>query len=80
MITWVPGRAAEARRRGYDHAHLLARGLAGRVGLPVVSLLERTGTDRDQVGLTAEERRKNLEGAFRPAEGRIPEGSSSSTT
>ncbi|HYN36844.1 MAG TPA: phosphoribosyltransferase family protein [Actinomycetota bacterium] len=65
VLTWVPGRPAEERRRGFDHAHLLAQGLGRRLGLPVVPLLERTGSDRDQVGLSAEERRQNLVGAFR---------------
>ena len=66
VITWVPGRQTEERRRGFDHAHLLATGLGRRLGLPVLRLLERAGRDRDQVGLSAEERRRNLEGSFRP--------------
>lgn len=73
VLTWVSGRPAEERRRGFDHAHLLAQGLGRRLGLPVVLLLERTGSDRDQVGLSASERRKNLVGAFRARPG-VPDG------
>src|SRR4051812_47730017 len=32
IVTWVPGRNSERRARGFDHAELLARGLAARVG------------------------------------------------
>lgn len=74
VITWVPGRPAEERKRGFDHAHLLAAGLGRRLGLPVVRLLERAGRDRDQVGLSAEERRRNLEGTFRPLPEACPKG------
>ena len=65
VITWVPGRPGEERRRGFDHAHLLARGLGNRLGLPVKRLLDRTGAGRDQVGLSAQERLENLDGAFK---------------
>jgi predicted amidophosphoribosyltransferase len=45
----VPSPRARARRRGFCHAALLAEALAARTGLPVVSLLERVGAER-QVG------------------------------
>jgi predicted amidophosphoribosyltransferase len=64
-LTWVPGRPADIRRRGFDHAHLLAIGLAGALGLPVLELLHRTGTSMDQSGLGREERWRNVSRAFR---------------
>ncbi len=64
VLTWVPGRSTENRRRGYDHAEVLARGVARLLGLPVRPLLRRVGPALDQTGLGAEERRKNLERVF----------------
>jgi predicted amidophosphoribosyltransferase len=63
-ITWVPGRRRECRIRGYDHAHLLAAGVASRLGLPPLRLLVRGRAVADQSGLSAVERRNNLRGAF----------------
>lgn len=72
VVTWVPGRPKEERRRGFDHAHVLAQGLARRLGLPVQRLLDRTGSNRDQVGLSARERLENLNGAFKGRSLRVP--------
>ena len=64
VITWVPGRPPEARRRGFDHGAVLARAVASRLGLPARPLLERLGGAADQTSLSATERWANLEGAF----------------
>lgn len=64
VVTWVPCAAAARRRRGFDHAELLARSAAEALGLPCTPLLARTGAIRDQVGLSAPERWSNLKGAF----------------
>ena len=64
VITWVPGRPPETRRRGFDHAAVLARTVARRLGLPARPLLERVGGDVDQASLSAPERWLNLQGAF----------------
>jgi predicted amidophosphoribosyltransferase len=64
VITWVPGRPQETRRRGFDHATVLARAVARRLGLPARPLLERVGGLADQTSLSAAERWANLEGAF----------------
>jgi predicted amidophosphoribosyltransferase len=63
-ITWVPGRRADIRTRGFDHAEVLARGVAAALGLTAEGLLERVGTPADQTTLPAAERRRNLLGAF----------------
>jgi predicted amidophosphoribosyltransferase len=65
VVTWVPGRTRDVRKRGFDHAEVIARGLAARLGLPVVSLLARSRPRPDQSGLTAAQRWTNLEDAFR---------------
>jgi predicted amidophosphoribosyltransferase len=66
LLTWVPARSSDNRQRGYDHAEVLARALAGRLGLRAEPLLNRRGTAEDQTGLNKEERRRNLEHAFAP--------------
>ena len=72
IVTWVPGRRADTRRRGFNHAELLARGVAGRLGLQPRDLLSRTSVRRDQAGLSAVERRVNLTGAFVSQQCRAP--------
>jgi ComF family protein len=68
-LTFVPGDRDRALRRGHHPAEALARELARRWELPLVPALARAGTARRQRGLTREERRRNLRGAFaaRPA-------------
>ncbi|MGH2731075.1 MAG: ComF family protein, partial [Actinomycetota bacterium] len=64
VATWVPGRAVDIKRRGYDHAELLAREVAGRLGLRLEPLLRRVRAQPDQASLGADERRRNLQGVF----------------
>lgn len=64
-ITWIPGRPADKRVRGFDHAEVLAAEVGARLGLPVLPLLRRTGRRRaDQSALSRKDRWANLEGAF----------------
>ena len=73
VVTWVPTRARDRRARGFDHAEVLARLVAGSLGLPVIGLLRRVDARPDQAGLSAAERRTNLRGAFasRPCAGSV---------
>ena len=64
VVTWVPCPGSARKRRGFDHAEILARAVAEAVGLPCRALLARSGRARDQVGLSASERWANLAGAF----------------
>lgn len=41
VVTWAPTTAERRRARGFDHAELLARAVAARLGLPVAGLLRR---------------------------------------
>lgn len=52
----VPTHPSRARRRGYDQAHVLARALSARTGLPVRASLRRTGSRTRQRGSTRAER------------------------
>ncbi|MGH2818566.1 MAG: ComF family protein [Actinomycetota bacterium] len=65
IVTWVPGKPADTRRRGFDHAELLARGVSSGLGLPCRGLLDRRRIPLDQAALSASERRANLAGVFR---------------
>jgi len=64
VVSWIPGRAHENRRRGLDHAGTLAAQVGRGLGLPVQALLSHTSERPDQASLGAAERWANLEGAF----------------
>ncbi len=64
VITAVPLHPDRRRQRGYNQAELLARELAGRVGLPYVEGLRRLRATADQIGLDAAARRENVRDAF----------------
>lgn len=65
VLTYVPMHRRKKRARGYDHAQLLAEGVARALGLSVATLLERTRLTMAQSSLTHEDRRINVKGAFR---------------
>ncbi len=61
----VPLHSERLAERGYNQAELLARGLCRRTGLQLgPELLHRGKLTRSQVGLTAQERQRNVEHAF----------------
>jgi predicted amidophosphoribosyltransferase len=64
VVTWVPGRRRDTAQRGYDHAELLARRVARRLGLRQVGTLRRIRPVGDQASLAARDRFANLAGAF----------------
>lgn len=64
-VTWVPLSAKRLRRRGYDQAELLARGVGERLGLPVQPLLQKIRDTQAQSDLETEgARRANALGAY----------------
>jgi competence protein ComFC len=60
----VPLHRSRLRRRGFNQAELLARGVAAGLNAPVSDTLQVVRKTRDQVELSAAERRANVEGAF----------------
>lgn len=70
----IPLHSSRQRERGYNQAALLAQELGRCLGLPVQpKLLERVRATTAQQGLSGEDRRRNLRGAFRVTKGaRLP--------
>jgi predicted amidophosphoribosyltransferase len=73
VVTWVPGTPADVRKRGYDHAEVVGREVAARLGLPATPLLAPGRPRRDQTALDAAQRRANVKDAFvaRPVHGGV---------
>jgi competence protein ComFC len=63
-IVPVPLHRSRLRRRGFNQAELLARGLAAGINAPVSDTLQVVRRTLDQVELSAAERRANVEGAY----------------
>ena len=63
VIVHVPATKAAYRRRGFDHAELIARSLSDRTGIMLVDGLARPKT-HDQRKLTGAQRVANLAGSF----------------
>jgi ComF family protein len=70
----VPLHRSRLRKRGFNQAGLLALGVAAEINAPVSDTLEVVRSTRDQVELSAAQRRANVAGAYRasaPLRGRI---------
>ncbi len=70
----VPLHSSRRRRRGFNQAELMARAVAERMEADFSDKLKAVRRTRDQVELSATERRRNVEGAFRargPVEGKV---------
>lgn len=64
FVTCVPLHRARRRKRGFNQAELMAKAVAERIKVPFSDKLEAVKKTRDQVKLSANERRRNVEGAF----------------
>lgn len=60
----IPLHKKKLRKRGYNQAELLAKGLAKKLDLPVIDCLHRVKETKTQVGLTKEQRQTNIKDAF----------------
>jgi competence protein ComFC len=70
----VPLHRSRLRKRGFNQAGLLALGVAQRINATVSDTLEVVRSTRDQVELSAAQRRANVAGAYRasgPVRGRV---------
>ena len=65
LVTWVPLSRRRLRRRGYDQAELLAKGIAAVLGLDAVQLLYKNKDTQAQSRTeSAAERSRNVRGAY----------------
>jgi len=60
----IPLYPSKFRKRGYNQSLLLAQGLAIKFAVPVVTNLMRVKQTKTQVGLSKDERQKNIANAF----------------
>lgn len=70
----VPLHRSRLRKRGFNQAELLARGVAGKINATVSDTLEVVRSTRDQVELSAAQRRANVAGAYsarKPIRGKV---------
>lgn len=68
LVVPVPLHRTRLARRGFNQAELLGRSVARRMSTPVSDTLRVVRRTRDQVNLTAAERRANVRGAYAPRE------------
>lgn len=65
LLIPVPLHWSRLLRRGYNQAGVLAQTLSRLTGVPEdVSCARRSRATADQIGMNADERRRNVEGAF----------------
>lgn len=64
VLVPIPLEKVKERKRGYNQAELLAKGIGQRAGVRVSDLLQRVKKTRSQFALNREERRENIKGAF----------------
>ncbi len=70
----VPLHRSRRRKRGFNQAELLARGVAEKINATLSDTLKVVRSTRDQVELSAAQRRANVAGAYKarnPLHGRI---------
>lgn len=63
-IVYVPMHRARQRKRGFNQAELLAQTAAKVLDIPLLPLLQRSGQQQAQVGLSRRQRQANLRHAF----------------
>src|ERR671913_2629 len=74
VVVPVPLHRSRLRKRGFNQAELLARGVAEKMKATVSDTLEVVRSTRDQVELSAAQRRANVAGAYRavgPVRGKV---------
>lgn len=74
LITYVPSSKVSMKKRGYNQSEYLAKRIGNEIQVKVLSLLKKTKETKDQIGLSGEERWKNLEGCFEAVNEKVLKG------
>ena len=64
VLVPIPLHKDKLKKRGYNHAEILAKGLAGKLGLKVLNALERIKPTKSQFGLKLKDRKDNIANVF----------------
>lgn len=64
ILVPIPLHKKRLKKRGYNHAKLLAEGVGEKLNLKVIDALERTKDTKSLFGLKLMDRKKNLKNAF----------------
>lgn len=64
ILVPIPLHADRLRKRGYNHAQILAKGLSGKLNLQQMDILKRVKNTKSQFGLKLDKRKENLQDAF----------------
>ena len=64
VLVPIPLHSKRLRKRGYNHAQLLADGLSKNLNLKLIEVLQRTRETKSQFGLKLKDRKENLKDAF----------------
>jgi len=64
ILVPIPLHKERLRKRGYNHAQLLAEGLSKKFNLKLAEILQRKKTTKSQFGLKLNDRKENLKNAF----------------
>lgn len=64
VLVPIPLYKSKLRKRGYNQAQLLAKGLSKKLNISMIDMLVRVKNTSSQVGLDREKRRTNVSGAF----------------
>jgi ComF family protein len=67
LLVPVPLHHAKEKKRGFNQAYYLAKGMAKLTGLPIIqrNAVERVKNTKSQTGFSLEKRKQNIEKAFR---------------
>lgn len=74
VVVPIPLHAKKLRARGYNHAAILGKTLAKKLSLPLADILTRVKETKVQFGLSKDERKENMRGAFAVKRGSAVEG------
>mgnify|MGYP001572056760 FL=1 len=64
ILVPIPLYPNRLRKRGYNHAKLLAEGLSEKLNLKLINVLKRTKNTGSQFGLNLKDRKKNISNSF----------------